>query len=277
MKKNLLYRKTILKNTYIFSKNLDIVMDYDEYKKVIINDEESDYKYIELIKLVYLYQFVILENKDTDVRYMLVNLEESLLKQEIRIDFNVNECLDEIIEKTIKDVSIKIENQIKRYTFMYILINYIVYLKYEKMYRLSYRFMKKLYEVSCVKELYPDLIILLNEEIKRGYYPDVKFYEELKELTKEEIISEFIKNKGMINEKYKITELYLYGSFVKGNFRIDSDIDVAVVFQSNMSYKEKEEKSMALKEYIKETFKRYGDVMEYNTSILKDEKREKIY
>ena len=44
-----------------------------------------------------------------------------------------------------------------------------------------------------------------------------------------------------------------------------------------MSYKEKEEKTMALKEYIKETFKRYGDVMEYNISILKDEKREKIY
>ena len=44
-----------------------------------------------------------------------------------------------------------------------------------------------------------------------------------------------------------------------------------------MSYKEKLKNVELLKEFIKKTFNRYGDVMEYNISILKDEKVLKIY
>ena len=36
MDKKFLYRKTILKNLYNFSKRLDSIMDYEEYKRVIL-------------------------------------------------------------------------------------------------------------------------------------------------------------------------------------------------------------------------------------------------
>ena len=47
--KNLMYRKTILKTIYRFSKVFDEIMDYEEYKQVIIYDKKSDFKYIEYL------------------------------------------------------------------------------------------------------------------------------------------------------------------------------------------------------------------------------------
>lgn len=275
--KNLLYRKTILKNLYYFSKHLSLVMDYEDYKRVILNDLESSYEHIELLKKLYLSHFIILENKATDVKDMLSFFEEFILEKEIGIKIDIKEEMDNVIEKIIFELSYKVKEEKYRYALMYLLINYVVYLKKETMYRYSNKFLKKLHEVVCIKELSLELIMLLKEEIKRGYNPDIEFYKNLKELSKEEIISTFKKNKTRINETYLISHLYLFGSFVKNSYRIDSDIDVAVVFKANMSYKQKEEKVTLLKQYIKETFKRYGDVMEYNKAILKDEKREKIY
>jgi len=35
----------------------------------------------------------------------------------------------------------------------------------------------------------------------------------------------------VVNEKYKYLKIYLFGSYAKGNYNDDSDIDIAVVFK----------------------------------------------
>ena len=42
--KSLIYRKTLLKSVYRFSKVFEEVMDYEDYKQVILQSKESNYK-----------------------------------------------------------------------------------------------------------------------------------------------------------------------------------------------------------------------------------------
>ena len=121
------------------------------------------------------------------------------------------------------------------------------------------------------------LIEYINFELEKGITPDENYFDNLVEVTPNEIIETLINNQEMIKETFKIKELYLYGSFSKDSYRIDSDIDVAVIFNEDMSYSEKYDLTYKFKQYILFTFKRYGDVMEYNEIILKGEHYIKLF
>ena len=106
---------------------------------------------------------------------------------------------------------------------------------------------------------------------------DETYFENLVEVKPEEIKETLLKNQNMIKETFKIKKLYLYGSFSKDSYRIDSDIDIACIFEEDMSYQQKNELAYQFKQYILKTFKRYGDVMEYNEEILKGEYYIKLF
>ena len=46
---------------------------------------------------------------------------------------------------------------------------------------------------------------------------------------KPEIISEINILKERLKEKIEITKIFIYGSYVKGNFRTESDIDICII------------------------------------------------
>ena len=50
-------------------------------------------------------------------------------------------------------------------------------------------------------------------------------------MDKEQAINLARQYKAMVAEKFPLKALYLYGSYSKGNFREDSDIDIAVVVE----------------------------------------------
>ncbi len=50
-------------------------------------------------------------------------------------------------------------------------------------------------------------------------------------MDKEQAISLARKYKALVAQKLPLKALYLYGSYSKGNFREDSDIDIAVVVE----------------------------------------------
>ncbi len=50
-------------------------------------------------------------------------------------------------------------------------------------------------------------------------------------MDKEQAIALAKKYKAMVAEKLPLKALYLYGSYSKGNYREDSDIDIAVVVE----------------------------------------------
>ena len=51
-------------------------------------------------------------------------------------------------------------------------------------------------------------------------------------MDKEQAIALAKRYKEMVAEKLQLKALYLYGSYSKGNYREDSDIDIAVVVES---------------------------------------------
>lgn len=80
---------------------------------------------------------------------------------------------------------------------------------------------------------------------------------------KQKISSEFDGFKG----------IYLYGSYAKGNFTKDSDIDVIILFSKNLSYEE--ERNLAgiigLVEYENDVF------IDYHPYTMKDLKKNPIF
>lgn len=51
-------------------------------------------------------------------------------------------------------------------------------------------------------------------------------------MDKEQAIALAKKYKEMVAEKLPLKALYLYGSYSKGNYKVDSDIDIAVIVES---------------------------------------------
>ncbi len=51
-------------------------------------------------------------------------------------------------------------------------------------------------------------------------------------MDKTEIIDKLTKYADLVNQKFKAKKIILYGSYAKGNWRHESDIDVAVIVES---------------------------------------------
>ncbi len=70
-------------------------------------------------------------------------------------------------------------------------------------------------------------------------------------LTKEIIISELKKREKEIKNKFKVRDLYLYGSFVNNSNKENSDIDIIVEFK----YEIKDLIDLKLQSYLYNIFK----------------------
>ena len=282
--KNLMYRKTILKSVYRSSKVFDDVMDYEKYKMAILNSYEDDYKYFHYLKGLHkCHQFLLNTSINKfnplvlNILYNLIfnkNLDKENQINIIQAKIHNEDIIDNIIEVIKK---IKLENKEDLYVFSYAIIVYMIYAKINKMYNLSNVFFKKLYEVITKTKDYLMLKEYLRIEMERDMFPSVEYFDNLREIKPEEIIDFLKDNQQLINEKHKIKSIYLYGSFIKNTYRIDSDIDIAGVFIEDISYEEKLECAKNIKQLILDTFNRHGDFMEYSTTLLKGEKHIKIF
>ena len=188
--------------------------------------------------------------------------------------FVENDLISSIIN-VLKRIDIE-DNNLK-YVYSFVALNYVIYKFKKKLYRFSNSFFKKFFNNITTSNYDNELIKDIYEELDKGITPDENYFDNLVEVTPNEIIKTLINNQEMIKGKFKIKELYLYGSFSKDSYRIDSDIDVAVIFEEDMSYSEKYDLTYKFKQYILFTFKRYGDVMEYNEIILKGEHYIKLF
>lgn len=282
--KNLMYRKTVFKNIYNLSKLFDELMEYEKCKYLIFNNLESDFKYFSYLKGLYkAHKFIL----NTDIKHynpLVLNILYNLmfnknLDKELRIDLikfdNFNEDLVDNIINLIK--YIHIQDDYERYIFSYVIIAYLIYCKINKLYRFSNSFFKKLYEVVNQTKNYDILKKHLQIEMEKEIFPDPNYFDNLKVINPDEIKTFLKDNQELFKEKYKITSIYLYGSFIKGTYRIDSDIDMAGVFIDDIGYEEKLKLVMQIKETILNRFNRYCDFMEYSTTLLKNEKHIKIY
>lgn len=108
---------------------------------------------------------------------------------------------------------------------------------------------------------------LFLEQIQEAKFQDKGFYEKLKPLTAKEICERIFQNKDTLQNRYGIESVALFGSFSKGLQRIDSDIDVLIVYSSTLSYEEKARINGELASLCMTTFNRYLDITEISEYV----------
>lgn len=126
------------------------------------------------------------------------------------------------------------------------------------------------------------LYLFFMELLKKNKYQDKKYYKNLKELELKDICNEINKDIENLQKEYKIKHLYIFGSFVKGTQRLDSDIDLIAQFSLELTFNEKMEFINELKNRYFNVFNRYvdlHDISKYvNDEFIKETpKIKKIY
>ncbi len=117
--------------------------------------------------------------------------------------------------------------------------------------------------VKRLKEILYDVVVYSKFQ-KKSYTKG------LKELSTEDIEQLLIQNQYEIQEKYKIDHIFIYGSFSKNTARIDSDIDLLVIFKEDMNYTEKTHCREELTKYLTNEFCRYVDIQEIFECIQRE-------
>lgn len=110
--------------------------------------------------------------------------------------------------------------------------------------------------------------------LKKAKFVDKVFYKNLTTLARSSIYERILDDKELLNKKYLIENVYLYGSYLKNKERIDSDIDLLVTFSPMLLPEEKKILTNKLKEYYTEYFKRFVDIHEINKYLTDVEIKE---
>ena len=105
------------------------------------------------------------------------------------------------------------------------------------------------------------------EIILKSKLQTIKFNNELKPISLEDIKNVFTIDKEKLIEKYHIKNIYLFGSFAKEIERLDSDIDLLIIFDEGNSYERKKEIIDELNEYYKNVFHRFIDIGQLSSLV----------
>lgn len=108
--------------------------------------------------------------------------------------------------------------------------------------------------------------LMKNEKIQTKEYTY-----SLKKITTLKIINQFKKDKELLINNYKIKDIYLFGSFANNIERIDSDIDIEVKFDEDLSYEQRLKYIEELTLKYQHIFKRYLDITEISHLISNEQ------
>ena len=267
--------KMIVKNTSYIFRSLEKDFDYQEYKKTVLGIKSCRSKLEYRMKSVYDGFIYLLDNKENELNDYVVS----------RFLFLIINEVDEDLKRIIINSYYEIENLslIELIVKMYIVINGFEKYSKEERYIISliicsYIYLKQkgnviMYHINFLKEIrnkyeYKEVLNAFLELIINQKEIDYLYYSELKELTSVDIYKVINENKEIIKKEYKIKRISLFGSFSKGNERIDSDVDLLVSFKEGINYKEKKENAERFKEYMLGLIKRRVDVLEFNEFVM---------
>lgn len=130
----------------------------------------------------------------------------------------------------------------------------------------SYLEKKKEYEKGNKISLYQFFF----ELIDKAKVQDKSYYQNLKELTLQDIYKTLKEDEEFIKKNYSIKHLSVFGSFAKQINRIDSDIDLLASFSLDLTSNEKKEIVVQFKNLYFNKFSRFIDVSEIS-EYLDDE------
>lgn len=258
----------------------DLNISHERFKAVIFSNDEFQTSLEEKIKNYYDgYMYLLMNQKSP--------LTTSIIKKFYYIIFEKE--LEEPLALKISSKYIFLSNETK--IFKAIELHHYVYslLEEEREYE---RWMISLmfFNYSLVKEGIPCVYLMRRdlekylayqnnqEKLKELLYNVVIFSKfqkksytnKLKNISLEDLDTFFLENREYIQEAYKVEHIFLYGSFAKGTARIDSDIDLFVIFKEDISSQEKMQYKEELEKYLTKEFCRYVDIQEIFECIPKE-------
>lgn len=87
-----------------------------------------------------------------------------------------------------------------------------------------------------------------------------QFYASLTPITTNELVSMIKQDEDMLRKMYRVARLAIFGSFAGHRVRYDSDIDILVKFEQDMSYEDKERSMVELRRFMFHRYERICDV-----------------
>lgn len=273
--KSVIYYKDIPSFVCKIINHIGFQYDIIYVKKLYKNQIDIENNYQQKIKNYLDCYIYLLNNTSITIRKELIEKSIFILNnQKVKlenVDKNIKEFLsikkkidlDKII-KLASDLSLNIKLKTDRYIYYFMILNYLlIYYGYNSI---------KLFEKDLVifDEEYKkyknnennNLKQFILRKINESKKLDKNYYKKLKEIKLEEIISYIKDNEDYIKEKFKIDSLALFGSFVKNEDSIDSDIDVIVIFDEFTPLIKKLNYIEELKEMLFVKFKRLVDIHE---------------
>ena len=271
MNNNLLnnYKKALKNNSYIY-RVFQEDFDYQDYKMQAYGNKSIKTKKEQRRKDSYDAYIYLLENRKRELSegflnkfiYILFNKEDQELANKIKKTYYFpSECLiKKLVEMHKMIMEIRNYNDEEKYILAILINQYIKFKEEERVISMNLNEMKELYKTKKEEKELESLYLKMihNQEKEEFYIPNIK------ETTTKEVIQTIKSQERVIRERYGIKKISLFGSFSKGNYRIDSDIDLLVSFEDWLTYKEKKENTKKMKEYLLGLLNRRIDILEYS-------------
>lgn len=133
-------------------------------------------------------------------------------------------------------------------------------------------------KTNDISALYSFIISIIHNQ----KFQDKNYYRNLKELNAGIVYKQINSQKEEIKTKFKVKQMYLYGSFAKSQNRKDSDLDLIVAFDLDLLNEEKDKYKNGLINYLFDMFNTYVDIHELSNyipgdSLIKNRKIKKLF
>ena len=262
-----LIRKQNVKFIYNLLTKLEIITEYEHFKLIVYDEvlcKSSQDKYIKSVYNAYTY---LLLNVKTMLDSSLISKYYYLLYQKELDEQKVLKVVTSFYKPYVND-------NIKRCINF---LNQLLDIFNNELEKDKYIISLTLFNYSLAYFGYPPLTDIelkayteeeLTKEISKEQRQPKSYYQNLTNITKEQIVKVLKEENEKLENEYYVNTLILFGSFSRDEQREDSDIDLLVMFKEGISYDEKTALINQMKERYKEIFKRNVDITELSNLVL---------
>ena len=169
------------------------------------------------------------------------------------------------ISKIIKlsfETSNLVKNKKDKYIYFLMLINYLLlHYNFKAIKYFSDDFSTLDEVINKYKDNEKELLetyITLKEAMSKNL--DEDYYKNLRKVNLKDITSYLYENKEVLQKKYQVESLAIFGSFVKDKERLDSDIDLIVRFERFIPLLKRNRYKEEIQEMIYQKFNRFSNI-----------------
>ncbi len=244
-----------------------VKMDHEKYKKIIFDQiqiESNEEKQIKNFSDSYLY---LLNNTNQNLSYDLLENSYYLLSHKKLKKKHCEEILkhyyqnkDDISYLIASKLHILIQNIIhfNKIEFAFMITNFVLIQKgraavIPKFSNKTYKEYLQNNDSNALSKLFSQNGRIINVELNTNT------------ISKVEIIRKIRGLKNLLIKQYGVKQLYLYGSYAKQNENTQSDIDILIQF--NLSIDEKEKKIAAIQETIQRLLGKKIDLIDFDEAF----------